>query len=61
MIKNYEKYHEKVLKMAKKEHLEDFILSYLKEDLSVRCRFEVQFKAYFEKLEKEDEEKNNNK
>lgn len=59
MIKNYEKYHEEVLKMAKKEYLEDFILSYLKEDLSVRCRFEVQFREYFEKLEKEDEEKNN--
>lgn len=41
MIKDYEKYYEEVLKMAKKEYLEDFILSYLKEDLSVRCRFEV--------------------
>lgn len=46
--------------MAQKEYLEYFILSYLKEDLSIRCRFEVQFREYFEKLEKEDEEKNNN-
>lgn len=61
MIKDYEKYYEEVLKMVKKEYLEDFILSYLKEDLSVRCRFEVLFREYFEKLEKEDEEKNNNK